>query len=280
MEAVKQWWTTSRGNKLFAWHMLPVSQPKAVILLVHGHGEHSWRYMHWAKQFSYNGYAFFSWDHFGHGMSDGQPGHIRHYEQLLLEVDLAITKIKEQFPNLPIILYGHSMGGNIAINYAIRRDSNIKLLIATSPWIELATPAPKYMEVLAKMMNVVLPFYPFKSPITPEQITHVDEEVRKYATDPLIHGRITPRLYTAITDAGKYALKNSHRIKIHALLMHGSADTVTSASATNKVASSIPNATYIEWPELYHEIHNEEVKNEVFNQIKDWIEKQLKKNEV
>ncbi|HNV52797.1 MAG TPA: alpha/beta hydrolase, partial [Tenuifilaceae bacterium] len=121
---------------------------------------------------------------------------------------------------------------------------------------------------------------PFKSPITPEQITHVDEEVRKYATDPLIHGRITPRLYTAITDAGKYALKNSHRIKIHALLMHGSADTVTSASATNKVSSSIPNATYIEWPELYHEIHNEEVKSEVFNQIKDWIEKQLKKNEV
>ncbi|BDX38188.1 lysophospholipase [Tenuifilaceae bacterium CYCD] len=276
MEAVKQWWTTSRGNKLFAWHMLPVSQPKAIVLLVHGHGEHSWRYMHWAKQFSYNGYAFFSWDHFGHGMSDGQPGHIRHYEQLLLEVDLAITKIKEQFPSLPIILYGHSMGGNIAINYAIRRDSNVKLLVATSPWIELTTPAPKYIEILSRIMYSVLPFYPFKSPIKPEQISHVEEEVRKYATDPLIHSRITPRLYTSIVDAGLYALKNANRIKIPVLLMHGADDSITLPDATRRLACRIPNATYVEWPSLYHEVHNEAVRNEVFIQIKDWIEKYLK----
>lgn len=276
MEAVKQWWTTSRGNKLFAWHMLPVSQPKAIVLLVHGHGEHSWRYMHWAKQFSYNGYAFFSWDHFGHGMSDGQPGHIRHYEQLLLEVDLAITKIKEQFPSLPIILYGHSMGGNIAINYAIRRDSNVKLLVVTSPWIELTYPAPRYIEILSRIMYSVLPFYPFKSPIKPEQISHVEEEVRKYATDPLIHSRITPRLYTSVVDAGLYALKNASRIKIPVLLMHGADDSITLPDATRRLAGRIPNAIYVEWPGLYHEIHNEAVRNEVFIQIKDWIEKYLK----
>jgi len=276
MEAVKQWWTTSRGNKLFAWHMLPVSQPKAIVLLVHGHGEHSWRYMHWAKQFSYNGYAFFSWDHIGHGMSDGQPGHIRRYEQLLLEVDLAITKIREQFPNLPIILYGHSMGGNIAINYAIRRDSNIKLLVATSPWIELTNPAPRYIKILSRIMYSVLPFYPFKSPIKPEQISHVEEEVGKYATDPLIHSRITPRLYTSIEVAGQYALKNANRIKIPALLMHGGDDSITLPDATRRLAGRIPNATYVEWPGLYHEIHNEAVRNEVFIQVKDWIEKYLK----
>lgn len=280
MEAVKQWWETSRGNKLFAWHLLPVSEPKAIILMVHGHGEHSWRYMHWAKQFTYNGYAFFSWDHIGHGMSDGQPGHIRYYEQLLLEIDLAITKVTEQFPSSPIILYGHSMGGNIAINYAIRRTSSIKLLIATSPWIELTKPAPKHIEVLSRLMNVLLPFYPFRSPIKPEEISHVEEEVRKYATDPLNHNRITPRLYSAIFDAGIYALKHANRIKIPTLLMHGSADTITSPNATNLLAGSIPNATYIEWPDLFHEIHNEAQRIEIFNQIKDWIEKNLKKNEV
>ncbi|MGE0076902.1 MAG: lysophospholipase [Bacteroidales bacterium] len=275
MEPVKQWWITPRNRKLFAWHLLPVSQPKAVVLLVHGHGEHSWRYLHWAKRFAYCGYIFASWDHFGHGLSDGQRGHIRYYEQLLLEIDLAVTKIKAMFPNLPIVLYGHSMGGNIALNYAIRRSSPVKLLIVTSPWIELAKPVSKCIDVLSRIMNKVLPFYPIKSPIKPEEISHVDEVVEKYAMDPLIHGWITPRLLTSIVDAGKYALKNASRIKIPTLLMHGGADTITSVSATNRIASYIPSSTYVEWPNLFHEIHNESQQNEVFNQIKDWIDKYL-----
>lgn len=275
MEAVKQWWTTSRGYRLFAWHMLPVSQPKAVVLLVHGHGEHSWRYLHWAKLFAYCGYAFYSWDHVGHGMSDGQPGHIRRYERLLLEVDLAITKIREQFPDLPIILYGHSMGGNIALNYVIRRTSGVKLLIVTSPWIRLTNPNPHYIDMFLRAMNFIIPYYPYKSSVKPEAISHVAHEVRKYATDPLIHSRISPRLYISIKDAGEYALKNSTRIKIPVLLMHGGADAITSELATRAVADAIHSATYIEWPELFHELHNEVQRDEVFGRIKEWIEKHL-----
>ncbi|MCB8963581.1 MAG: lysophospholipase [Bacteroidales bacterium] len=275
MEAVKEWWTTSRGNKLFAWHLLPVSQPKAVVLLVHGHGEHSWRYLHWAKQFAYCGYAFYSWDHIGHGMSDGQPGHVRRYEHLLFEVDLAITKVREQFPDLPIILYGHSMGGNIAINYAIRRSPSIKLLIVTSPWIRLAQPNSPYVDMFLRVMSFVLPFYPYRSPVRPEAICHPEVEVRKYAEDPLIHNRILPRLYTSIKDAGEYALRNSKRIKIPTLFMHGSADSITSVIASRAVADSMPDATYIEWPGLFHELHNEAQRDDVFGRIKEWIDKHL-----
>lgn len=280
MEPVKLWWKTLRGSKIFAWYMLPVSQPKAVVFMVHGHGEHSWRYLHWAKQFTYNGYVFLSWDHYGHGLSDGQRGHIRYYEQLLLEIDLAITRTGELFPNLPVILYGHSMGGNIAINYVIRRSSAVKLLIATAPWLELTHPAPRIVHILGTLMNVTLPFYPFKSPIRPEQISHVQEEVAKYATDPLVHGRITPRLYSSVVKAGKFAMSKAARVKIPTLLMHGTDDSITLPGATAKLANIIPNCTYIAWPGLYHELHNEVQRDEVFSRILDWIETEHKQNAI
>ncbi len=79
MNPVERLWVTPRHHKLFAWHVSPESAPKALILLVHGYGEHSKRYLHWADRFVGNGYAFLAWDHIGHGHSDGQRGHIHNY---------------------------------------------------------------------------------------------------------------------------------------------------------------------------------------------------------
>lgn len=275
MEPIKQTWKTSRNKEIFSWYIQPVSKPKAVILLVHGFGEYSWRYKHWANKFAYTGYAFVSWDHCGHGLSDGRPGFIRNYEQFLLEIDLAITKTKELFPDIPIILYGHSMGGNIAINYAIRRTSPISLLIITSPWLELANPLPKYQEILIVLLMILLPRVTLKAPIKAEQISHDEEEVTKYRTDKLIHGIITPKLLMSIKVAGKYAQKNANKIKIPTLLMHGNADSITSCKATMNMARLIPNATYLEWPSLFHELHKETKQNEIFMNISEWIEHYL-----
>lgn len=277
MEPVKLWWTNSRNQKLFAWYLSPNVKPKALIILVHGHGEHSWRYLHWAKKFAYNGFAFMSWDHVGHGLSDGQRGHVRLFEHLLMEIDMALTRAKEYYPGIPVVLYGHSMGGNIVLNHTIRRCCNVKLLIATSPWIELTRPPAKYLSVLSSVLNIVFPVFPVKSPVQPSQISHVVEEVQKYATDPLNHGYITPRLYHSIRISGTYIQKNASRIKIPTLLMHGDADTVTSFRATRELAKSIAGCTFVPWMEMYHELHHETIRDLVFNRILDWIEKNLNK---
>ena len=91
MEPEKQFWQSSSGKKLFAWHIKPAATPKAIILIVHGHGEHSLRYVPWAKRFAYHGFIVQSWDHIGHGQSEGRRGHIRYFEQLLFEIRHART---------------------------------------------------------------------------------------------------------------------------------------------------------------------------------------------
>jgi len=275
MEPEKQIWQSSSGKKLFAWHIKPAATPKAVILIVHGHGEHSLRYVPWAKRFAYHGFLVQSWDHIGHGQSEGRRGHIKYFEQLLFEIDLAITKISHDYPKLPIILYGHSMGGNIALNYAINRLTKLDLLVVTSPWLKLAFPPSPVMEVLSEFLNLVAPFIQIKSTVKPEQISQIPEEVEKYATDPLNHGLITPRLYTSITSSTKYIFGNVSKISIPILLMHGSGDSITSHIATNELSQKIPKATYIEWSGCYHELHHERERDEVFNSILNWINEQL-----
>lgn len=275
MEPEKQFWQSSSGKTLFAWQIKPVTTPKAIILIVHGHGEHSLRYVSWAKRFVYHGFIVQSWDHIGHGQSEGRRGHIKYFEQLLFEIDLAITKVTHDYPKLPIILYGHSMGGNIALNYAINRPTKLDLLIVTSPWLKLANPPSPGMELLSRFMNLVAPFVQIKSTVKPEQISQIPEEVEKYATDPLNHGLITPRLYTSIASSSKYISGNAHKISIPTLLMHGSGDSITSYIATDELSRKIPKSTYIEWSGCYHELHHERERDEVFNSILNWINEQL-----
>ncbi len=274
-QIVKQTWKSSSGKKIFAWHVKPVSSPKAIVLIVHGHGEHSLRYVPWAKRFAYNGFLVQSWDHIGHGQSEGRRGHIKYFEQLLLEIDLAITQITHEYPKLPIVLYGHSMGGNIVLNYTINRPAKVDLLISTSPWLNLANPPSPFLEAVSSVLNIILPFIQLKSTVKPEQISRVPEEVQKYATDPLNHALITPRLYTSIRNSTRYILANPDKIRVPTLLLHSSADSITSQTTTSELSRKIPRATYIEWPDCYHELHHEINRDDIFNTILIWINEQL-----
>lgn len=270
MESVHQEWLKTNGYRLFTWYIQP-SSPTAAVLLVHGLGEHSMRYQTWAKQFADAGFAFYCWDHVGHGQSSGQRGCVPNYEHLLQEVDFIINKFNRQIGSIPLVLYGHSMGGNIALNYAIRRPSKINLLVVTSPWLKLVSPLNPALKSLVKLLDLCLPFLPMNSGIRPEQVSHEMKVVQEYATDPLIHRRITPRLYLAMERAAEYAMNHSEQITIPTLLMHGSSDTLLSSMATSEIAAKMHHSTYVEWDELYHELHNETKSNEVFKTIVNWL---------
>lgn len=277
MAPVERLWVTPRHHKLFAWYLSPETAPKAIIVLVHGHGEHSKRYLSWAEKFVNQGYGFVTWDHIGHGHSDGQRGHIHHFEQLLLEIDFALNKAREYFPNIPVILYGHSMGGNIALNHAIRRCCSVEGIIITSPWLKLAKKVSPVLDSIVTVLNYIGHFIPIKSSVSASEISHIQEEVDKYKNDKLIHGKITPRLYVSIRRAGEYALKYAKRIKTPVLLMHGEADSITSFDASKEIAGKIDGCKFVPWPNMYHELHNETVRGLVFETIVKWIDSSVLK---
>ena len=229
------------------------------------------RYLHWAKRFYNRDFAFVSFDLSGHGQSGGQRGHITSYDQFLDEVESAVSRTSEIYPGVPIILYGHSMGGNIAINYALRRCCMVSLLIATSPWLKLIREPAWPTRMAIKLLNLTAPSLPLPSNIDPNLLSQIPEEVDKYRNDPLIHATTSPRLVYEISNAARYAMEHASLLNLPFLLMHGQADGLTSFEQSMELSTRVKTCSFIPWRGMYHELHHESVADNVFSMIHEWI---------
>jgi len=154
---------TFDGLQLFGQSWQPENQPKAVICLVHGLGEHSGRYVHVANRLTKAGYAIFTFDLRGHGKSEGLLGHTPSYEALMQDISSMLEAANKQFPQIPSFLCGHSLGGNLVLNYVLRRQPHLKGVVATAPWLRLAFEPPVSKIALGKMTNYIWPSFSQKS---------------------------------------------------------------------------------------------------------------------
>lgn len=261
------------GRKVFAQAWGPDKDPKGVVCLLHGMGEHSGRYARWGSLFAGSGYVLLAMDLFGHGKTEGKTGHVRSYSLLLDQVDLMLEKAKELFPGIPRILYGHSMGGNIAINYAISKDPPVSALIASSPWLRLVIPVSKAEKVFSRIGNSLFPGLRIKARgLSAELLSQDPEHWADLRSDPLVHRRISPRYAYEMMRQGEYALKHVYRINKPFLLMHGNADEITSYKASEEfVASTSDRSRFKIWEGLRHELHNEPQYKAVFRYVLDWL---------
>jgi alpha-beta hydrolase superfamily lysophospholipase len=264
-------WQADDGIKIFAQGWEPAGDVAGAICLVHGHGDHSGRYAHVAAALAEAGYATITFDHRGHGKSGGNRGYTPSYDALLNDVAHALGEAERRYPGRPRFLYGQSMGGNLVLNYALRRRPPIAGVIATSPWLRLAFDPPAWRLALARVTDRILPALAQPSGLDIAAITRDPAAVRAYADDPLNHDRITPRLFHGVYAAGLWALAHAAEFPLPLLLMHGSADRITSAAASQEFAARAPDCTFRLWEGCYHEVHNEPEQVEMFATIIDWL---------
>lgn len=270
------------GMKLSGCIWEPAETKKAVINLIHGYNDHIERFEHWAKYFIDKGYIVHAIDYRGHGKSDGKRGHINSFDDLLNDIELLLKESNKLYPDLPQFLYGQSLGGNMVTNYILKRDNNLKGAIISSPWYKLSFSPPKFLLFLAKIMNKVYPKFTQKSNLDAFALTQDKKIVDAYINDPLLHGKISPRMLTEIIKAGQWVLGNAKKIDIPILLQHGNGDKVTSYKASSefylKAKEAGNDIVFKEWQGLYHELHNEPEKEKVFEFVYNWIENKLNAN--
>lgn len=266
--------TTQDGTGIFVRPWTPEGELKAVIIQVHGQGEHTERYQHVADYFNPKGYALLGYDHRGHGRSKGPRGHIPSYDSLMEELDIIMGKAAELYPDVPIIIYGHSWGGNIAANYLIRRQPKVRGAILTGSWFALPdTQKPSaFKATLAKVMNVIYPAFAEENQIDVNHLS-TDEEVGKiYANDPLVHGKISAGAFVKSSQAAEYALQNASKVNVPVLILHGGDDPITAASGSRAFADAIGDGADLKiYPGMRHEIHNEVDKEKVLADMYDFI---------
>lgn len=247
------------------------NQDNAIIVLIHGLGEHIGRYETWAEKFSQYNYAVCGIDLPGHGQTKGRRGHISSIHKVYDILDDFIFKVKEIHPQKPIILYGHSMGGNIAGNYVLERNPDIKALILSSPWLKLAIQPPVFKFWLAKWMYKIFPSFPDSTRLDPNFISRIPEEIQKYKNDKLVHGSITPGLFVPIYLNGLSLLKKANKFKIPTLIFHGTGDKLTSAKASKEFAEQNELIDFKSYEGGYHELHYDLCREELFEDILDWL---------
>lgn len=253
-----EWRWNQEGETFFAQGWNP-PQTKGVVCIVHGFNEHSTRYTHVAERLCEAGYAVLTYDEFGHGRTTGKRGHAPSYDAFLDSVKFLLDEADKRFPRVKKFLWGHSMGGGIVTNYILRRQPNITGAIATGPLFKLGFEPPAFKVLLAKMMVNIYPAFTEKAELDSSAISRDKEEVRKYNADPHNHGKITAGTFLGFFEAGKWALAHASELKIPMLLMHGTADKLTSPGGTKEFAANAPKnlVTLKLWEGFYHELHNE-----------------------
>ncbi len=246
---------------------------KGVIVLVHGMGEHMLRYEKSViPHLMDSGYAIVAFDLYGHGRSKGKRGHCPSYKSLLDAVDYTITMAKTLFSQKEVYLYGHSLGGNIVINYVLNKEHTLKGAIATSPFLRLAFVPPKWKMALGKLLLHALPSLTLSSELDTKAITRDLNEVKHYEEDVLIHDRISPMYSFPIFDAGEQAMKKADELDIPMLVLHGTGDRITDYKGSQDFCRNANNAQLELFENGHHELHHDLCKEEFIKTILKWLD--------
>ncbi len=258
--------------KLFGQYWMP-NDCKAMILLVHGMGEHSSRYAQYViPELLAKHIGVITYDNFGHGQSSGKRGHCPSYTSLMEVMDIMLSKTKELSDNLPVFLYGHSMGGNLVINYLLRNKPNIEGAVLTSPFLRLAFQPPAWKMTMGRLLQKIAPSVTLPSGLEAESISRIPDEVEKYRNDPLIHDKISPNFSFPIIEAGTWAIDNAATLEKPVLLAHGTDDQLIDYTATQEFAEKASLANLVLFDKGYHELHNDLEKERLLTTITNWIQ--------
>jgi alpha-beta hydrolase superfamily lysophospholipase len=264
------------GRKMFFHQWMAEDTARASLVLIHGMGEHSGRYRDLASYFCANGINVYAVDLFGHGKTEGQRGHTGKMSDYLWQIDFIVGMIRQL--KLPLFLYGHSMGGGLVLNYLFRKNPRIAGVIVSAPAISPAFDIPKAKLALGKVGRKILPSLSQRNGLSVEGISKDPEVINAYHADPLVHDLISAEVGIGVIEWGKW-LGNLGRdaVAVSLLVMHGDEDRITSHGASEKFASKFlsGDVTFKSWKGLYHELHNEPEKAEVFSYVLHWMLKRL-----
>jgi len=255
-----------------AWR--PEGASAAVLAVIHGYGEHGGRYRGLAEHMAAGGYALHVYDLRGHGRSAGRRGHLGRFTDYLDDTAVFLDAVREEQPGRPLYLLGHSLGGLIAAAYVEDRPADaLAGLILSSPFLRLGMPVPPLKLGAARLLSLVAPAVNVGNTLDPAGLSHDQEVVRAYGTDPLNHHVATARWAAEVVAAQSAALSAAGSIRLPFLLLYGDADAVADPDASRELfagAGSVDKTVHC-YGGFYHEIFNETGRDAVFADLAAWL---------
>lgn len=264
------------GLQLFVQGWEPEGRIRAVICLLHGIGEHSGRYAQLVHFLLPSGYAIISFDLRGHGNSEGVRGHFPSIESVLQDIDRLIDVARERYPQSPMFLYGQSLGGVLALNYVLNRKPQLAGVVVTSPGLRTALENQKMKIALARFLAFIAPTLTLPTGLDTYGLSRDPEVVRDYVQDPLVHDRASCTFAGVALNAIQWTYEHAGEFQPPLLIMHGTADRLAYYQGSQEFAGHVKGDCTVKlWNGLFHELHHEPEKGDVFAYLLPWLENHL-----
>jgi alpha-beta hydrolase superfamily lysophospholipase len=253
----------------------PTTPPRAVVVLVHGLGEHSGRYDHLARRFTGRGIAVLAQDSRGHGRTPGGRG-VMDFDASVGDVGELIAEAHERFPEAPVVIYGHSLGALVSMTYTIRHHpESVVAQVASAPALDSELRDQRLKLALANVLGRLVPSLVIPSGLDSTHVSRDPEVVAAYQNDPLVHDKGSVGLARS-TFAAMDEMMAQTTFPVPLLILHGTGDRLTVPEASKRfVDNATGDITLIEYDGMYHEPHNEPEQQEVFEHVMDWLEPYL-----
>jgi lysophospholipase len=266
--------TAADGLSIYHQAWRPDGDPKAIVLLFHGLGEHSGRYAHVGSHLSEAGYAVHALDHRGHGKSDGKRVFVKSYGELQRDLVQFRQLVARQNSGLPVVVLGHSMGGNLALGHALDNQAGLAGLALSAPALQAGESLSPAKMKLAALLGRFAPALRLEQ-LDASAISRDPAVVAAYRADPLVYtGKITAGLAAALIEAIQTLPKRAAELQLPLLLQQGSADRLVDASGTRALEAAAVNATVTAhyYDGLYHEVFNEPERDTVLADTVAWLD--------
>jgi alpha-beta hydrolase superfamily lysophospholipase len=257
----------------------PQGHPRAILVMVHGLGGHSSKYINIVQHLIPKQYAIYAFDMRGHGRSPGQRGYINSWAEFREDLRTFLQLVQTQQPQCPMFLLGHSLGSIVVLDYVLRYPEETAALqgvITLAPSLGKVG-VPKVKLLIGQLMSRIWPRFSLNTGLDLAAGARDEKVLAAYAQDILRHTLGTARLATEFLDTVAWVNNHAAEWKLPLLILHGGADRVTLPESSKVFYEQLTCADKkrIEYPEAYHELQDDLNYQEVLADLENWMEKQL-----
>jgi lysophospholipase len=259
------------GTRL-AWRAWPVATPRAVLAVVHGLGEHAGRYVRLAEAMASRGYACYALDLRGMGRSDGRRGHVDRWRQWVDDCAAFHDMVRERSGDVEVVLLGHSFGGVVVASAVLDGAVRPRRFVLSNPAFRPAVVVPGWKLLLGRATSGLVPTLTLSNEVDAALLSRDPAVAVEYAADPLVHDRISSRLFTEWVAASERALARAGDLAIPCLLIVSEDDRIIDREGSLGFARRAgAHARVVSYPGRYHEPFNDLDAGEVFDDLAGWL---------
>jgi alpha-beta hydrolase superfamily lysophospholipase len=266
------WFKGAGGLSLFRQSWRPAGPTRAVLINVHGLGDHSGLYATLVEHFTTRGIAVYAPDVRGNGRSPGQRGYVERWEEYLEDLERFIAVVRQEEPDRPMFLLGNSLGGLIVLDYALHSPEGIRGVIAASPPLgRLGVPAP--LLALGRVFSRIWPRFSVRTGMDLSGLARDPVVLQTVLADPLFHRVGTARLSTEVAAAIARVQAAAPRFPLPLLVLHGSADRMVPPEGSRAFVARVghPDRELREYPGAYHVLFADLDYERVLTDVEQWI---------